>query len=165
VLSQLEQEAITTAVQSLADLQLQINADNFIAECEVANPELKDLSALPWQGQSWFDLLPESQHDKASEALRRARTSPGSACRVDLEHLWPGGHQSIPISYRLIASPDGSSVFALGRDLRPETNLRQQLTNAQQSMEQDYWSMRQIENRYRHLFAMANDGFLVIDDM
>lgn len=25
--------------------------------------------------------------------------------------------------------------------------------------------MRQIENRYRHLFAMANDGFLVIDDM
>jgi transcriptional regulator PpsR len=165
VLSQLEQEAITTAVQSLADLQLQINAENFIAECEVANPELKDLSALPWQGQSWFDLLPESQHDKANEALRRARTTPGSACRVDLEHLWPGGHQSIPISYRLIASPDGSSVFALGRDLRPETNLRQQLTNAQQSMEQDYWSMRQIENRYRHLFAMANDGFLVIDDM
>ena len=165
MLSQFEQEAIATAVQSLADLQLYINSDDYVAEFEVTNPELKDLSGLPWQGQSWLALLPEQQQDKAAEALRRARNSPGDACRVDLEHLWPGTHQSIPISYRIIADPDGSSVFALGRDLRPEMNLRQQLANAQQSMEQDYWSMRQIENRYRHLFAMANDGFLVIDDM
>jgi transcriptional regulator PpsR len=42
--------------------------------------------------------------------------------------------------------------------------LQQQLLNAQQSLEQDYWRLRQLETRYRLIFDMAADAVLVIDE-
>jgi hypothetical protein len=42
-------------------------------------------------------------------------------------------------------------MLAVGVDLRPTASLRQQLVNAQQALEQDYWRLRQVETRYRRL--------------
>jgi transcriptional regulator PpsR len=54
-------------------------------------------------------------------------------------------------------------VIALGRDLRVIAALQQRLVEAQQSMERDYWRLRQVETRYRLLFQMAAEAVLVID--
>ena len=52
----------------------------------------------------------------------------------------------------------------MGRDLRVVTDLRQQLLNAQHAMEQDYWALRQMENRYRRLLELTSDAVLVVDE-
>jgi transcriptional regulator PpsR len=43
--------------------------------------------------------------------------------------------------------------------------LRQQLVNAQRTLEQDYWSNRRLEARYRRMLEMVAEGFLVVDDL
>ena len=48
--------------------------------------------------------------------------------------------------------------------MRPVTNLRQQLLNTQQALEQDYWRLRQVETRYRSVIDMVSDAIVVIDE-
>ena len=48
--------------------------------------------------------------------------------------------------------------------MRPITNLRQQLLNTQQALEQDYWRLRQAETRYRSVIDMVSDAIVVIDE-
>ena len=37
--------------------------------------------------------------------------------------------------------------------------------NAQRTLEQDYWSNRRLEARYRRMLDMVAEGFLVVDDL
>jgi len=62
-----------------------------------------------------------------------------------------------------IHSGQGVSSVAFGRDLRPQVVLQQRLVTAQQTMERDYWRLRQIETRYRLLFQMASEPVLILD--
>ena len=41
--------------------------------------------------------------------------------------------------------------------------LQQQLIDAQQALERDYWRFRQVETRYRLLFRMVSEAILIID--
>ncbi len=157
--------AIFAAVDALSDIQLTLDSNNAVIDVSVSNTELQDLKQLPWQGQSLTQLVSDTHRVSAERALDKARRSPGIAVRLDIEHPWSGFEQTLPISYRLIADEASGTVHALGVDLRAVANLRQQLANAQQAMEHDYWSMRHIENRYRRLFQMASDGFIVVDDV
>jgi transcriptional regulator PpsR len=165
VLTDLEASAIASALEAVADVQLKIDSDGVVVDVSITNPELPDLRHAPWQGQAWLDTVSEEHRDRAAEALNRARAKPGVTTRADLDHPLPGVDTNTPISYRLICGSAGGPVYAIGIDLRAVSSLRQQLVNAQQAMEQDYWSTRQIENRYRKLFEMANDAFIVVDEM
>tara|TARA_B100001063_G_scaffold160753_1_gene150075 strand:+ start:1 stop:1074 length:1074 start_codon:yes stop_codon:yes gene_type:complete len=61
------------------------------------------------------------------------------------------------------AETDTTSLICI--DLRSETSLKQQLVNAQKTLEQDYWNNRRLEARYRRMMEMMSEGFLVIDDL
>ena len=165
LLTDTDSRAVAAAVDALSDIQLTLNSDNAVVSVNVSNAELQDLNQLPWQGQLWTQFIGDAHRASAERALAKARQTPGSPVRLDIEHPWSGFEQTLPISYRLIADAASDTIYALGIDLRAVANLRQQLANAQQAMEHDYWSMRHIENRYRRLFQMASDGFMVIDDV
>jgi transcriptional regulator PpsR len=165
VLSDLDSRAVAAALEAVADVQLKIDADDFIIAVSVTNPDLSDLRHQPWQGRRFTEIVSSDQTERARQALSRARANPGTAARADLDHSLPGSDQGTPISYRFVCSEEDEAVVAVGIDLRAVSNLRQQLVNAQQAMEQDYWSTRQIENRYRRLFEMANDAFVVVDEV
>ena len=163
MLSQLDAPEISAALASLADLQLSLDNDGICLELKVTNPELTDLRRLPWQGKNWLDTVIPEQQSRAQDAMQRALSNAGESIAIEVTHLWEG-HAALPIRYQLVASNSKEQVIAIGQDQRGFTELRQQLLNAQQAMEQDYWSMRQMENRYRRLFDIATDGFLVVDD-
>lgn len=164
MLTNLDPAAIAAALEAVADIQLRIDRQGVVTEVSVTNAELSDLRHAPWQGQAWLDIVSPEHRDKAADAVAKARRQPGTPTRVDVGHPWQGLEGGIPISYRLVCAEPEGPVFAIGVDLRAISSLRQQLVNAQQAMEQDYWATRQIENRYRRLFEMASDGFLVVDD-
>jgi transcriptional regulator PpsR len=67
----------------------------------------------------------------------------------------------IPIHYRAIRL--GRRVIALGHNLQGMAALQQQLVDAQQALERDYWRFRQVETRYRLLFRMVSEAILIID--
>lgn len=163
MLSQLDAPEIGAALASLADLQLSLDSDGICLELKVTNPELTDLRRLPWQGKNWLDTVIPEQQSRAQDAMQRALSKAGESISIEVTHLWEG-HAALPIRYQLVAANSKEQVIAIGQDQRGFTELRQQLLNAQQAMEQDYWSMRQMENRYRRLFDIATDGFLVVDD-
>ncbi|GIR71898.1 MAG: hypothetical protein CM15mP74_31490 [Halieaceae bacterium] len=71
----------------------------------------------------------------------------------------------MPVSCWLTQETDNDTLHIACVDLRGETNLRQQLVNAQRTLEQDYWSNRRLEARYRRMLDMVAEGFLVVDDL
>jgi transcriptional regulator PpsR len=99
---------------------------------------------------------------RTEELLELAAASPGAPVVRDLTHVLPDGAELL-VQYRAIHQPEASNILALGQDMRPTANLRQQLMNAQQALEQDYWRLRQIETRYRRLFDMVSDAIIVVE--
>ncbi len=164
MLSQLNLNALTATFEAVADIQVKIDRQDACVEFSVTNHELSDLRHLSWQGHPWQASVIADHKERATEALQRARAAPGSPVRVDLNHAWPEMDIQLPMSYRLVADAELDLVIAIGQDLRALSNLRQQLLNAQQAMERDYWSMRQMENRYRRITEMVSDGLLVVDE-
>ena len=71
----------------------------------------------------------------------------------------------MPVSCWLCAQTEDNTLEIACVDLRGETSLRQQLVNAQRTLEQDYWSNRRLEARYRRMLDMVAEGFLVVDDL
>lgn len=164
MLSQYDALAIAATLEAVADIQVKIDDQDSCIEFSVTNHELSDLRHLTWQGHPWAESVIPDHRSRAVDALERARKAPGTPVRVDLNHQWAELGTELPMSYRLVADATAQVVIAIGQDLRALSNLRQQLLNAQQSMERDYWSMRQMENRYRRITEMVSDGLLVVDE-
>jgi transcriptional regulator PpsR len=53
--------------------------------------------------------------------------------------------------------------MVFGRDMRAAAALQQRLVDAQQSMERDYWRLRDAETRYRLLFQIGAESMLIVD--
>lgn len=164
MLEQTDSAILASMLESIADVQLQLDASGVCVDVQVTNPELTDLMRLNWRGLEWHVLCGDEHRERAVQALKRAMDNPGEAVRVDIHHRLGEGEQDIPMSYRLVCPPSKEGIVAVGRDLRVVTDLRQQLLNAQHAMEQDYWALRQMENRYRRLLELTSDAVLVVDE-
>ena len=161
MLAQQPKTVLAPLLEGLADLALTLDADDTVRDAESFTSELPQRSIAAWKGRSLEDTLagarPEHWHGVREAVVRGAAAMP-----VDLVHRFGEGGGELPVQYRLNPLGDGA-VLAIGVDLRPSANLRQQLVNAQQALEQDYWRLRQIETRYRRLFDMLGEGVLVLD--
>jgi transcriptional regulator PpsR len=69
----------------------------------------------------------------------------------------------VPVLYSAVQVGSKNRILAIGRDLRGVAALQQRLVDAQQSMERDYWRLRQAETRYRLLFQTASEAVLIVD--
>lgn len=144
----------------VADLALTLDGTGTILEVESLSSELPgDLEDL-WVGSSLSSTLQSGSEDRAAGVLSQA--AHGGAGRIDLVHSLEGSPDGLPMQYQVMAS-QGEAILLVGRDLRSDVSLRQQLVNAQQALEQDYWRLRQVETRYRRLFDMVLDAVLVLD--
>ena len=151
LLKELDPAAVASVLEAVADVQLQLDAEGFCLDVAVTNAELTDLMRIPWRGRSWHELCIEEHAERAKNALTAATRTPNTPNRVDLNIRATETNDELPMSFRLIQPRDGKGVIAVGRDLRVVSDLRQQVLNAQHAMEQDYWALRQMENRYRRL--------------
>jgi transcriptional regulator PpsR len=74
----------------------------------------------------------------------------------------------LPLSYSVVPVRQRGEVgrpafcAAFGRDMRPQAAVQQRLVRAQQTMERDYWRLRQIETRYRLLFQTSAQPVIIL---
>ena len=159
------QNNLETLLASLADLRLTLN-DSLAVQAVNANTGL--LRQLPRDamiGRPWLDVVRESDREIAADALSTAKADPGSAHRVDVALIARPDEEPLPMSCWLCVRAEDNTIEIACIDLRGETSLRQQLVNAQRTLEQDYWSNRRLEARYRRMLDMVAEGFLVVDDL
>jgi transcriptional regulator PpsR len=144
----------------VADLALTLDERGVIQEVVTWSAELPgDLPEL-WAGSALIDTLQPTDTQRVLDTLKAA--SAGQPQRLDLVHRLEGSAEGLPVQYQIVAGESGECLAA-GLDLRSSVSLRQQLVNAQQALEQDYWRLRQVETRYRRLFDMVSDAVLVLD--
>lgn len=160
----LDLDAATAArlVRHAAEIALAADKDGRIVVIDVETEDLAAVREAGWVGRAWADTLVEDSRARLEELCDLARRQPGSPQRRDLVHRLPDGSE-LPVQYTVVATESGA-IRAIGRDLRPLQVLRQQLLNAQQALEADYWRLRQVETRYRLLFQMAGEAMLMVDE-
>jgi transcriptional regulator PpsR len=163
VLVDLEPTALAALLEKVADFTLLVEPDGRIGELAVASDELGQAIDRAWIGRPWAETAGAAGGKRIAELLEQARSQPGVPQHGDVVHPLPDGSE-LPVAYRAISTGPDRRVLALGEDMRGEASLRQQLLNAQQALEQDYWRLRQVETRYRRLFEMVNEAIIVVDD-
>ncbi len=62
-----------------------------------------------------------------------------------------------------VSAENRPRLEALLRELQAIAALQQQLVDAQQALERDYWRFRQMETRYRLLFQTITEAVLIVD--
>jgi len=168
-LDQLSADTAAELITASADVVLILDEQGVIRDISLANEDLQASGCQDWVGKRWADTVNEDSHGKIEAMLESQGkpTSDGVRWRHVNQLLRNGG--DLPLSYSLVPvrrQDDGKLAqhsVAFGRDLRPQVALQQRLLNAQQSMERDYWRLRQVETRYRLLFQMASEPVLILE--
>lgn len=163
MLVDLEPAALAALLEKVADFSITVDREGRIIELAVANEELADCIDESWLGRDWTQTVTPEGSAKLRELLQLVTAHAGTSQRTDVVHPLADGTE-LPVSYRALCIGDDGRVLAVGEDMRPMASMRQQLINAQQALEQDYWRLRQVETRYRGLFDMAQDALVVIDE-
>ena len=114
MLEQTDSAILASMLESIADVQLQLDASGVCVDVQVTNPELTDLMRLNWRGLEWHALCGEEHRERAVLALKRAMDNPGEAVRVDIHHRLGDVVQDIPISYRLVCPPSKDVIIGGG---------------------------------------------------
>ena len=163
--SSFSHNTLSSLLSAVADIQMTVDASGCVVGAEMNT----DLSQFFEPGElsvdKWCDLIAAEDKETADAVLETARSTPGETHNVDL-NLYTGSQgRLIPVSCWLCSDEVTKATKVVCKDLRSEASVRQQLINAQRTLEQDYWSNRRLEARYRRMLDMISDGFLVIDDL
>jgi len=150
---------------SLSDLQFTLNESLFIADIRSDTSLQRLLPKDTLIGTPFSQWVRESDAQATLDAFTAAQADPGHVHRVDLALLTSNADETVPVSCWVCADTISATLHIACLDLRSETNLRQQLVNAQRTLEQDYWSNRRLEARYRRMLEMVTEGFIVVDDL
>jgi len=159
--TQFDSQGFFEAARAFADLSIAVDDQALVTLFHFNDPEVVGYSEPDWTGRFLRETLDIASQSPAEELLVAAKAQPGIPIKRDLVHLLDDGVR-LPVSYVCLAASDGTAVL-VGWDLRPQEVVRQQLINAQQVLERDYWRIRDLETRYRLLFDMSADGFIVLD--
>jgi transcriptional regulator PpsR len=154
---------IASLIERTSDVSLLVDEQDRVVDLVFGSEELREEVGDAWQGRRWLDTVSPDSREKLSGLLEKTRTQQGSVFCTDLDQRVADGTDA-PLRFCAVALDADGSLAALGRDLSSVAALQQQVLNAQQALEQDYWKLRQIESRYRLLFQMSAEAVLVLDN-
>ncbi len=117
-----------------------------------------------WDGVDWIDTVSNETRAKALQLLAEASDHGVTGFR-EIQQTLPDG-SSCAVEYAAIHR-SGAGTILVGRDLRPAEELHRRFMEVQQTLERDYWKLRQVETRYRMIFRDAPEAGLVVapDDL
>jgi len=148
-------------VASSGDISLVANEQGVITDVAFGDRRHVIAEAQGWVGKPWLETVTVESRPKIHDLLAiTAETAPSAWRQVN--HPARAG-DDIPVLYRVVARDDDGQLIIVGRDLRPISELQQQLLDVQHSMERDYARLHAAETRYRMLFTLASEGILIID--
>lgn len=142
------------------DVRIVLDSDCVVREAASAN-ELSEETVDHWVGRPWAETLAGIDQAALTELVHSSGID-GVTPIFHLSQRFPSGLVA-PLEYLMVRSPDSDEVVAVGRDVRVVANLQSRLAAARQSMERDYWKMRELESRYRSLYEASSDPLLLVD--
>ena len=161
-LSGLGTDAVVALLSASADVVLVLDKDGVVKDASAPGGALS-LAGGPaaWVGRPWLDQVTIESKPKIARLLREAV----SDSRVTWRQVNVPSSEGadLPLSFCAIHVGPKGRIIALGRDLRSQAELQQQLVDAQQALERDYLRLRHLESRYRILFDLTGEGVLIVD--
>lgn len=153
-----------TAASVLAetnDLCLIIDANGIVRDVAIGNDEESLRVCLDWVGKAWEDTVTSESVNKI-RLLREDANNPNQGRWRQVNHPLEGS-ADLPILYKTLRYGESEHLVAIGRDLRPLTQIQQRLLDVQHSLERDYTRLHQAETRYRMLFSLSQEAILIVD--
>ncbi len=142
------------------DVTLLLDLDGMVREVTVSD-SIPHEDVQSWLGKPWGDTLGEAAGaDKVQRMIEDARARGISAFR-QVTQRFPSGLE-LPMEYTTVLLGGRAGLLVIGKNLQAVAELQARLIAAQQTMERDYWKLREIETRYRLLFDASNEAVLVL---
>ncbi|MBV9538173.1 MAG: transcriptional regulator PpsR [Acidisphaera sp.] len=162
-LGDLSADAAASVIVAAADVALVLDFDGAIRDLAIQADDLTEalVGCRRWIGRNWRDIVTVESRPKVEAMLHDAVLNAPPRWR-HLNHP-SGGDNDVPILYSAVQIGEGRRIVAIGRDLRAISGLQQRLVEAQQSIEQDYMRLQNMEMRYRLLFQGSNEPVFVLD--
>ncbi|HIJ62018.1 MAG TPA: transcriptional regulator PpsR [Rhodospirillaceae bacterium] len=142
------------------DVALVLDRDGVIRDVSVAESENSNDCFADLVGRRWTDTVTTESRRKIEDSISEAGDQRPPRWREICQLSAQG---PVPLRYRVIETGNDGRMLALGRDLRNDQALQQRVLQAQQAMERDYVKLRQTESRYRLLFQIASEAFLLVN--
>ena len=142
-----------------ADVTLLLDAEGVIREATFAS-SLAGENADTWLGRPWTETVESLGNSNVQRMLEDARATGISAFR-QVTQRFPSGLE-IPMEYTTVLLGGRAGMLAIGKNLQAVAELQSRLIAAQQTMERDYWKLREVETRYRLLFDASNEAVLIL---
>ncbi len=141
------------------DITLHLDMDGVIQDATLSRalPQ-EDLDC--WIGRPWFETVAEDVTDKVKRLVEDSRWMRVSGFR-QITQRFPSGREAL-IEYATIRLGGRGGLIAIGRNLQAVAELQTRLVEAQQSMEREYWKLREVETRYRHLFENSDEAVILV---
>jgi transcriptional regulator PpsR len=137
------------------DITLLLDMEGVIREATLS-PAMNGESVDGWLGRPWAEIA----GDKVRRMVDDARVSGISAFR-QINQRFPSGAE-IPIEFTTVLLGGRAGMLAIGKNLQAVAELQSRLIAAQQTMERDYWKLREIETRYRLVFDASNEAVVIV---
>ena len=141
------------------DITLLLDMEGVIREATLS-PSMSNESVDGWLGRPWVEVAGEMGGDKVKRMVDDARVSGISAFR-QINQRFPSGLE-IPMEYTTVLLGGRAGMLAIGKNLQAVAELQSRLIAAQQTMERDYWKLREIETRYRLVFDASNEAVMIV---
>jgi transcriptional regulator PpsR len=141
------------------DVTLLLDMDGVIREATLS-PAMQGESVDGWLGRPWVEIAGDGGGDKVKRMVEDARASGISAFR-QINQRFPSGLE-IPIEFTTVLLGGRAGMLAIGKNLQAVAELQSRLIAAQQTMERDYWKLREIETRYRLVFDASDEAVVIV---
>lgn len=161
LLGEIDTRAALIALTAAIDVTLLLNAEGCICEVYCNDVSLLDNAGRQWIGKLWSATVTKESLPKVDALLRDAINDSATVWR-QLNHPSVRGID-VPVSYAVRRFGSQGTLVAMGRDLRSNAALQQRLVEAQQSVERDYWRLRDAQSLYRVALQLSSEATLVID--
>jgi transcriptional regulator PpsR len=142
---------------SQPDVTLLLDMDGVIRDANFSS-SIPGEGSTAWLGRPWVDTVVGG--DKVRRMIDDAVKSGVSAFR-QITQRFPSGLE-LPMEYTTMLLGGRAGLMAIGKNLQAVAELQSRLIEAQQTMEHDYWKLREVETRYRLLFETSNEAVVLV---
>jgi transcriptional regulator PpsR len=142
---------------SQPDVTLLLDMDGVIRDANFSS-SIPEEGAAAWLGRPWVDTVVGGE--KVRRMIDDAVKSGVSAFR-QITQRFPSGLE-LPMEYTTLLLGGKAGLMAIGKNLQAVAELQSRLIDAQQTMERDYWKLREVETRYRLLFETSNEAVVLV---
>lgn len=141
------------------DITLTLDRDGVIRS--VSPSDALEHEALDrWRGRPWRETVPSALVERVAQAIEASRNSGELQC-FRVQQRLPSGRE-MPVEYTTVSLGKKAGFVAIGRNLQNVSDLQSRLADALKAREQDFWRLRDIEQRYRAILEASDEAVILV---